>query len=48
MLAPAHYSYDEIVALDRAYINYEKFEELPDRGGVTYVTKLKKSLRYAP
>lgn len=28
MLAPAHYSLDEIVALVRAYINYEKFEEL--------------------
>lgn len=32
MLAPSHYNHDEIVALDRAYINYEKFEELTDRG----------------
>lgn len=45
MLAPAHYNHDEIVALDRAYINYEKFEELTERG-VTYVTKMKKNLRY--
>ena len=45
MLAPSHYSHDEIVALDRAYINYNKFEELTDRG-VVYVTKMKKNLRY--
>ena len=31
--------------MDRAYINYAKFEELTDRG-VVYVTKMKKSLRY--
>ena len=31
MLAPSHFCHDEIVALDRAYINYEKFEELTDR-----------------
>ena len=37
MLAPSHYSHNEIVALDRAYINYAKFEELTDRG-VVYVT----------
>lgn len=34
MLAPSYYNRDEIVALDRAYINYEKFEELTDRGVV--------------
>ena len=45
MLAPSHYSYNEIVALDRAYINYAKFEELTDRG-VVYVTKMKKNLNY--
>lgn len=38
MLAPSHYNHNEIVALDRAYINYAKFEELTDRG-VVYVTK---------
>lgn len=45
MLAPSHYNRDEIVALDRAYINYEKFEVLTDRG-VVYVTKMKKNLKY--
>ena len=45
MLAPSHYGHNEIVALDRAYINYAKFEELTDRG-VVYVTKMKKNLSY--
>lgn len=45
MLAPAYYSKNEIVALDRAYINYAKFEELTQRD-VVYVTKMKKSLTY--
>lgn len=45
MLAPNHYKRDEITAMDRAYINYAKFEELTDRG-VVYVTKVKKNLNY--
>ena len=45
MLAPSHFRHDEIVALDRAYINYGKFEELTERN-VVYVTKMKKSLKY--
>lgn len=45
ILAPSHYSHNDIVALDRAYINYAKFEELTDRG-VVYVTKVKKNLSY--
>ena len=45
MLDPCHYSHNDIVALDRAYINYAKFEELTDRG-VVYVTKMKKNLSY--
>lgn len=45
MLAPNYYHYKEIIALDRAYINYRKFEELTDRG-VVYVTKMKKNLTY--
>lgn len=45
MLAPSYYNRDEIVALDRAYINYEKFEELTGRD-VVYVTKMKKNLKY--
>ena len=45
MLAPGHFRHDEIVVLDRAYINYEKFEELTRRN-VVYVTKMKKALKY--
>lgn len=45
MLAPSHYKRDEITAMDRAYINYAKFEELTDRD-VIYVTKMKKNLNY--
>ncbi len=45
MLAPNHFNHGEIVALDRAYINYYKFEELTERG-VIYVTKMKKNLVY--
>ena len=45
MLAPNHYNHNEIVALDRAYINYAKFEYLTDKG-VVYVTKMKKNLNY--
>ena len=45
MLAPNHYSHNGIVALDRAYISYAKFEELTDRD-VVYVTKLRKNLNY--
>ena len=46
MLRPATMSQGDIVAMDRAYIDYAKFEELTQRG-VTYVTKLKKSLKYS-
>ena len=45
MLAPNHYKHNEITAMDRAYIYYDKFEELTDRG-VVYVTKMKKKLSY--
>ena len=45
MLAPNHYKHNEITVMDRAYINYAKFEELTDRG-VVYVTKMKKKLSY--
>lgn len=45
MLAPDYYHHDEIIAMDRAYINYRKFEELTDKG-VVYVTKMKKNLTY--
>jgi hypothetical protein len=45
MLAPASYSSGEIAAMDRAYINYRKFEELTRRD-VVYVTKMKQNLTY--
>lgn len=45
MLAPIYYQHDTIVAMDRAYINYEKFEELTARN-VVYVSKMKKNLNY--
>ncbi|MCR5065731.1 MAG: IS4 family transposase, partial [Bacteroidales bacterium] len=45
MLVPSMYNAKEIVALDRAYINYGKFEELTERD-VVYVTKMKKNLVY--
>ena len=45
MLTPNYYQHNEIVAMDRAYINYEKFEELTEKN-VVYVTKMKKDLTY--
>lgn len=45
MLKPTNYAEGDILALDRAYIDYGKFEELTARG-VIYVTKMKKSLVY--
>ena len=45
MLKPSHLSNGDILAMDRAYIDYEKFEELTQRG-VIYVTKMKMSLKY--
>lgn len=45
MMVPSKFSEKEIAAMDRAYINYEKFEELTERN-VVYVTKMKKNLKY--
>ena len=45
MLVPSKFSESEIAAMDRAYINYEKFEQLTERG-VVYGTKMKKNLKY--
>ena len=45
MLKPSSLSEGDIMAMDRAYIDYEKFQQLTERG-VIYVTKMKKSLRY--
>ncbi len=38
MLKPTTLSKGDIMAMDRAYIDYEKFQQLTERG-VTYVTK---------
>lgn len=46
MLKPSTLNKGDIMAMDWAYIDYEKFEELTQRG-VVYVTKLNKSLKYA-
>ena len=45
MLKPATLGKGDILAMDRAYIDYEKFQQLT-RQGVIYVTKMKKSLKY--
>ena len=44
MLKPSNYDSGTILAIDRAYIDYGKFEELTQRG-VIYVTKMKKTGR---
>ena len=45
MLKPSSYAKGDVLAFDRAYIDYAKFEELT-RNGVVYVTKMKKNLVY--
>jgi hypothetical protein len=45
MLCPGKLKKGDILAIDRAYIDYAKFEELTERG-VIYVTKMKKNLTY--
>lgn len=45
-LKPTTLSKDDIMAMDRAYIDYEKSRQLTERG-VIYVTKMKKNLRYS-
>ena len=45
MLRHSNYVSGDIIALDRAYIDYAKFEELTARD-VVYVTKMKKNLVY--
>lgn len=46
MVKPATLSKGDIMAMDRAYIDYEKFEQMTQRG-VIYVTKMKKNLKYS-
>ena len=45
MLKPSNYAKGDILAFDRAYIDYAKFEDLT-RNDVVYVTKMKKNLVY--
>lgn len=45
MLKPGNFNKGDHLTLDRAYIDYSKFEELTSRG-VIYVTKMKRNLRY--
>lgn len=45
MLDPAALDKEDILAIDRGYIDYERFEELTKKG-VVYGTKMKKNLRY--
>ena len=46
MLKPTTLSKGDIMAMDRAYIDDEKFQQLTERG-VTYLTKMKKNLKYS-
>ena len=43
LLCPSKLNRDDIIALDRAYIDYAKFEEMTKRDTI-YVTKMKKKL----
>lgn len=45
MLCPCNPDQGAIIAMDRAYINYAKFEQMTQRG-ITYVTKMKAGLNY--
>ena len=45
-LKPTTLSKGDIMAMDRAYIDYAKFQQLTERG-VIYVTKMKKNLKYS-
>ena len=46
ILKPSALNKGDIMAMDRAYIDYGKFQQLTERG-VIYVTKMKKNLRYS-
>lgn len=45
MLTPSKFNSGDLLAFDRAYIDYKKMEELTQRG-VVYVTKMKAGLKY--
>lgn len=46
MLKPATLNKGDMMAMDRAYIDYGKFQQLTERG-VIYVPKMKKNLKYS-
>lgn len=46
MLRPSALNKGDIIAMDRAYIDYQKLETLTLRG-VMYVTKMKRNLKYS-
>ena len=46
MLKPTTFGKGDIMAMDRAYIDYEKFQQLTE-DGVIYVTKMKRNLKYS-
>ena len=45
MLRPSNYARGDVLAFDRAYIDYAKLEDLT-RNGIVYVTKMKSNLTY--
>ena len=45
LLAPDKLTASDILAMDKAYIDYEKFERMTQRG-VIYVIKMKRNLTY--
>jgi hypothetical protein len=45
MLQPNSLNKGDIMAMDRAYIDYQKLEQMTQRG-IIYVTKMKKGLKY--
>ncbi|SUB88035.1 Transposase [Porphyromonas macacae] len=45
MLCPCNLAQGAIIAMDRAYIDYAKFEQMTQRG-IIYVTKMKTGLNY--
>ena len=45
LISPDKLTAEDILAMDRAYIDYEKFEQMTQRG-VIYVTKMKQNLTY--
>ena len=44
-LIPSKFSSGDILAIDRAYINYAKFEQLT-KMSIIYVTKMKSNLKH--